>query len=114
MNRVLKLAVVILVGGVTGAGAAYQSAEQPRAATAPSNFGLRIAQNGCYACNMLYQQGAAQCQAFRYNYQQYRYCMTAVQQNAGQCMQACAGGGYPGPGRNVPLCQQFPNNPACR
>jgi hypothetical protein len=139
MHRVLKLAVVVFVGAVTGAGATSQpakSAEQtdpinytaawphpnmqsvaPRAATAPSNSGLRMAQGGgCSQCNMLYQQ----CEAFKmYGYQQYQACMAVAQQNVQQCMQQCAsgmgGGGYPyPPGQNVPLCQQFPNNPACR
>jgi hypothetical protein len=142
MHRVLKLAVVVFVGGVTGAGASYQpvkSAEPtdpisytsawphpstqsiaPRAAGAPSNSGLRMAQYGCSACNTLYQQGAGQCQYYRSYDQQYRYCMASVQRNVGQCMQMCAsgggygGGGYGYPGQNVPLCQQFPNNPACR
>ena len=142
MHRVLKLAVVVFVGAVTGAGAGYhpvKSAEQtdplsytsawprssmlsiaPRAAATPSNSGLRMAQSDCSACNMLYQQGAGQCQAFRYSNEQYGACMAVVQQNAGQCMQACAGGmggGYgPGPAypRGRTLCEQFPNNPACR
>lgn len=83
------------------------------------------AQSGCPACNMLFQQGAGQCQYYRNNYQMYQYCMATVQQNVGRCMQACAGGGgyggggyggggYGYPGQNVPLCQQYPNNPACR
>jgi hypothetical protein len=136
VHRVLKLAVVVFVGAVTGASATYQpmkSAEQtdpisytttwphlsmlyiaPRAAATPSNSGLRMAQSDCSACNMLYQQGAGQCQAFGYSNDQYRYCMAMVQQNAQQCMRACASGAYPGTGMNVPLCQQFPNNPACR
>ena len=143
MHKVLKLAVVVFVGGVTGAGAAYQpvtSPEQtdpisyasarphsgmlsiaPRATAAPSNSGLRMAQGGCSACNMLYQQGASQCQAYGGG-DQYRYCMAVVQQNVGQCMQMCAsgggGGGYgPNPGyppRGQTLCETYPNNPACR
>jgi hypothetical protein len=139
MHKVLKLAVVVFIGGVTGAGAAYQPVKSgeltdhpsmqsiaPRAAAAPSNSGLRMAQSDC-GCNMLYQQGASQCQGFQaYNYQQYQYCMAAVQQNVGQCRQACASGGYGGGGYGgggyggggyggggMTLCQQFPNNPAC-
>src|SRR4051812_7655007 len=81
-----------------------------RAAAVPSNSGLRMAQGGCSACNMIYQQGAGQCQAFGYGSQQYRYCMATVQQNVRQCMQACASGVYPGGGTNTPLCQQFPTN----
>jgi hypothetical protein len=82
-------------------------------AAAPSNSGLRMAQGGCsQQCNMLYQQ----CEAFRmYGNQQYQACMSVAQQNVQQCMQQCGGGGgYPGTGQNVPLCQQYPNNPACR
>jgi len=98
------------------------------AAAAPSNSGLRIAQrrSACPGCDMLYQQAVYQCEAFKmYGYAQYRACMMVAQQNAGRCMQACAAGmggyGYPSgpaypypPGQNVPLCQQYPTNPACR
>jgi hypothetical protein len=108
MHKVLKLAVMVLVGAVAGAGvtcAPANSAEQtvlpisytsawpdpgmqsiaPRAAAAPSSSGLRMAQSDC-GCNMLYQQGAGQCQAFGFDQNQYRYCMAVVQQNVNQCM----------------------------
>lgn len=122
MHRVLKLAVAVFVGAVTGAGATCQPA------AAASNSGLQMAQygSGCPDCDMFYQQSIGQCEAFRmYGDQQYRACIIVAQQNVGRCMQACGGrmggNGYsPGPvypyppGENVPLCRQYPNNPACR
>lgn len=136
MHKVLKLAVMVLVGAVAGAGvtcAPANSAEQtvlpisytsawpdpgmqsiaPRAAAAPSSSGLRMAQSDC-GCNMLYQQGAGQCQAFGFDQNQYRYCMAVVQQNVNQCMLACRnGGGFAGGGVNHSFCQTYPTAPGC-
>jgi hypothetical protein len=135
---VLTLAVVVFVGAVTGAGATSQptkSSEQttmlsiaPRASRgvvsegntclagvpAPSNCGLRMAQYSCDAgCNMVYQQGAGQCEGFRmYGNQQYSACMMQVQQNAQVCMQRCRSGTLPSQGMSY--CQQYPGAACCR
>jgi hypothetical protein len=81
---------------------------------APTNCGLRMAQYNCASgCNMVYQNGAAQCQYFRANEYQYRACMMQAQQNAQVCMQQCTSGTLP-PAQNMPYCQQFPSAPCCR
>jgi len=92
MHRLLKLTVVAFVGAVPDA----------------------MAQD-CSGCDMLYQQGAGQCEAFRmYGNEQYDACLMTAQQYASQCLQQCMrGGGYPGTGQSTTLCQEFPNNPAC-
>jgi len=148
MHRVFKLAMVIFVGVVTGAGATYQpvkSAEQtypisytsawphssmlsiaPKAAAAPSNSGLRMAQNDCAAaCNLPAQLEVRKCQAFGQLLGDdiYSTCMAQVQQGVGLCIQMCDSGASPGPGVvspdqgaivSRPLCDSFPDNPACR
>ncbi len=144
MHRVLNLAVVIFVGVVTGAGAAYQpvkSAEQtdpisytsawphssmpsiaPKAAAAPSNSGLRMAQTvDCgTGCNLLSQGEVRKCQALvqLLGDDIYSSCMAQVRQGVGLCIQACASGDSVSPGQggvvNRQVCDSFPNNPGCR
>jgi hypothetical protein len=81
---------------------------------APSNCGLRMAQYSCAAgCNMVYQNGAAQCEFFRAVYDQYRACMAQAQQNAQACKHQCDSGTLP-PAGNTPFCQQYPSAACCR
>jgi hypothetical protein len=93
MHSLLKLAVVVFVSSVAGAGAA-------------------MAQVSCSAgCNMIYQQGASQCQVYGAYPQQYAACIQAAQGYAAQCMQRCASGTLPN--TNNPFCDTYPTAQGC-
>jgi len=133
MHRSRKLAVLAFVGTVMVAAATCQpaiSAEQTHpisyavgwpdsintnsgATAAPAKPGLRMAQSDCRpGCNMVYQNAARQCEAFRmYSNEQYRICMMSAESYGRQCMQSCANNVFPQPRT---LCETYPDNPQCQ